>query len=83
VIVNKLVDGVDSLLKANKVEVIKGQAELIDPSTVRANGQEFSGRKILLAAVLKQSGCPFPASNCPGWLPARNCWIWNKFQRAW
>jgi dihydrolipoamide dehydrogenase len=66
VIVNKLVDGVDSLLKANKVEVIKGQAELIGPSTVRANGQEYSGRTILLATGSEAIRLPIPGIELPG-----------------
>ena len=65
-IVDKLVAGVDSLLKANGVEVIKGQAELLDQSTVRANGQEYSGRKILLASGSETVRLPIPGIDLPG-----------------
>lgn len=65
-IVDKLVTGVDSLLRANGVEVIKGQAEILDGSTVRANGQEYQGRKILIASGSEAAPLPIRGANLPG-----------------
>ncbi len=42
--------GVEYLLKTNKVEFIKGEAEFIDKSTVKANGIEYNAEKIVIAS---------------------------------
>ncbi|HWQ76286.1 MAG TPA: dihydrolipoyl dehydrogenase, partial [Syntrophomonas sp.] len=65
-IVNKLVTGVVSLLQANGVEVIQGCAEIIDAATMRANGREYSGRKILVATGSEPAPLPIPGIDLPG-----------------
>jgi len=65
-IVAKLVTGVASLVQANGVEVIKGQAEILDDSTVRANDQEYRGRKILIASGSESVPLPIPGVDLPG-----------------
>ncbi|SHG80628.1 dihydrolipoamide dehydrogenase [Thermosyntropha lipolytica DSM 11003] len=64
-IVNQLVSGVKQLLKANGVELIKGEAALIAPDTVAVNGEEIKARNILIAtgsvpARLQVEGADLP-----------------------
>lgn len=48
-IVQNLVSGVKQLLKANGVEIIKGEASLTSSDTVLVNGEEIKAKHILLA----------------------------------
>lgn len=65
-IVNKLVEGVEGLLQANGVEVIQGQAEIVDSSTIRANGNEYAGKRILIASGSQAVRPPIPGIDLPG-----------------
>lgn len=65
-IVDKLVSGVDSLLQANGVEVFKGQAEILDQTTILVNGQEYKGRKILIASGSEAVRLPISGIDLPG-----------------
>lgn len=48
-VVSSLVSGIKQLLLANGVEIIKGEASLVDKSTILVDGQELKTEKILLA----------------------------------
>lgn len=51
-IVNRLVKGVEYLLKKNKVRVIKGEAKLLDSSTIQVKGEEeqkIKAKNIIIA----------------------------------
>jgi dihydrolipoamide dehydrogenase len=47
--VDRLVEGVDVLLRRCDTEVIHGRAELTGPQTVRCGGNEYKGSNILIA----------------------------------
>jgi dihydrolipoamide dehydrogenase len=48
-IIQKLRDGINSLIKANKIDLISGIAELIKEDTVKINDEEISADNILIA----------------------------------
>lgn len=52
-IVNRLVKGVEFLLKKNKVEIIAGEAFFKKNDTVSVNGKDFKGNNILIAVGSK------------------------------
>ncbi len=56
-VVQKLVKGVEFLLKKNKVDVEKGKAFFKDNRTVSVNGKDFTGKNILVAVGSKPA-CP-------------------------
>lgn len=70
-IVDQLVGGVEKLLKANKIEVIKGTAEIVDSNTVAVIENEGSLRKIktkkiIIATGSKTSIPPIPGAGLEG-----------------
>lgn len=65
-IVDKLVGGVENLLTANGVEIIKAQAEIKDDSTVIAGKREIKCRRILIASGSKSADLAIPGMNLPG-----------------
>lgn len=48
-IVDRLVGGVDMLLNANKVEIVRSEAVLMDDKTIISNKQEYKAKNIVLA----------------------------------
>lgn len=67
-VVGRLVAGVEQLLKAHKVEVIKGQASLKDANTVEVQGQEHTAERILIATGSKPAALPIAGSDDPRFL---------------
>lgn len=67
-VVGRLVAGVEQLLKAHKVEVIKGQASLKDAHTVEVQGQEHTAERILIATGSKPAALPIAGSDDPRFL---------------
>ena len=66
-VINRLVGGVEGLLKANKVIVHKGKASLEDERTVRVGDQEIiKGDKIILGFGSLPIHLNFPGSDLPG-----------------
>lgn len=65
-IVNNLVAGVASLLKANGVEVITGQASIQDASMVMVGEQAIKCRRILIASGSESADLPIAGMNLPG-----------------
>ena len=49
-VVNTLVGGVKSLMKANKVTVLYGEAYIIDNSHVKVNDEVYEGSRLIIAA---------------------------------
>lgn len=48
-VVYKLTKGIEMLLTKNKVEIIRGQAQFIDDSTLRVNGQQIEFEHCIIA----------------------------------
>ncbi|MEK6264060.1 MAG: dihydrolipoyl dehydrogenase [Clostridium sp.] len=70
-IVDQLVFGVEKLLKANKIEVVKGIAQVIDSNTVLVNEgeesfKEIKAKKIIIATGSKPSIPPIPGAELEG-----------------
>jgi dihydrolipoamide dehydrogenase len=65
-VVNRLVKGVEGLLKANGVTVHRGHAALRSPSTVDVNGSEIVADAIILATGSEPARPNFPGSDLPG-----------------
>jgi len=57
-IVNRLVKGVEFLMKKNRVEVISGEARLIGNSQVEVNGETYSAGKIIIATGSRPNRAP-------------------------
>lgn len=70
-VVDQLVSGVEQLLKANKIEVLKGIASFKDKNTVTvalADGstQEVTAKNIIIATGSKVSPVPIPGGDVDG-----------------
>lgn len=68
-VVNRLVAGVESLLKANKVTVHRGMASLKDAHTVQVTGEsvsEITADAIVLAVGSESVKLNFPGADLPG-----------------
>jgi len=48
-VVDTLVNGVKSLMKANKVTVVYGEAQIINSSTVKVGDDEYNGSRLIIA----------------------------------
>lgn len=75
-VVEKLVKGVDALLKANKVEQIKGLASFIDEKKVRVNfsdgsSESYEADKIIIASGSEAVIPPIEGVNLPGVLTSK------------
>lgn len=69
--VKQLVSGVKGLLMVNKVEVIKGTAEIIDKNTIKVCGNDEVKKEIKVDNIVIASGSlpfipPIDGSNLPG-----------------
>lgn len=64
--VEKLRGGVEVLLKANHVRLIKGQAQITAARRVCAGGEALEGDALLIATGSKPFGLRFPGSDLPG-----------------
>ena len=61
-VVKKLVSGVEYLLKANHVEVIRKNARFETPGQVTCDGQIYEGKNIILATGSQSSRIPIPGA---------------------
>lgn len=57
-VVKTLTGGVGSLLKKNKVEVVKAQAEISDKNTVKAGGKDYNVANIVIAVGSESVNIP-------------------------
>ncbi len=66
--VKRLVDGVNSLMRKNKIKVIKGTGSIIDHKTVRIleSKEEIKGDSIIIATGSKPSKVPIKGVDEPG-----------------
>lgn len=65
-VVNRLVKGIEALLKANHITVKTGRAYLTDTAAVAVNGEELSAEVILLALGSEPMRLSFPGADLPG-----------------
>lgn len=59
-VIKKLVGGVEYLLKANNVEVIRGIAKMREPLKVECNGKIYEGKNVILATGSEPVEVPIP-----------------------
>ncbi|MCI8477138.1 MAG: dihydrolipoyl dehydrogenase, partial [Oscillospiraceae bacterium] len=65
-IVKTLSGGVESLLKGNKVDLVKGAAKILAPGRVEVDGKVLESKNILIASGSKASKPPIPGMDLPG-----------------
>jgi dihydrolipoamide dehydrogenase len=65
-IVNQLAGGVQMLLKANGVEIIKGEAEVLPGSRLSVAGGEISFSDLIIATGSSNFAPPIPGLDSPG-----------------
>ncbi|HHW39787.1 MAG TPA: dihydrolipoyl dehydrogenase [Syntrophomonadaceae bacterium] len=65
-IVAKLVSGIRDLLKGYRVEVVKGEASIVEPGRILVAGEEITARRILIATGSEPAVPPIPGVGLPG-----------------
>ena len=65
-VVDTLVNGVEGLLKANKIDLISGIGKIIGPHRVEVEGKELSAEYILVATGSYPARPPIPGLDLPG-----------------
>ncbi len=65
-IINRLVGGVQGLLKANGVTIVKGKGVLVDAHTVDVGGKQLTADDIILAVGSEPVIIPIPGKDLPG-----------------
>ena len=70
-VVKRIVKGVDYLMKANKIEVIRGEASFVDTKTVKTPDGNLSAQNILIAAGAQPARPPIPGLDSPNVLTSR------------
>ena len=66
-IVDSLVKGIESLVKANKIDFFHGKGTFIDPNTIKIEGFEepIKGEKMIIATGSKPFVPPIPGADLP------------------
>lgn len=65
-IVAQLVQGIEGLIKANRIDLLRGEAYLQDKNTVAVNGERYTTEKVLLATGSVPAKPPIPGIDLPG-----------------
>ncbi|MBO0439219.1 dihydrolipoyl dehydrogenase [Candidatus Enterococcus ikei] len=65
-VVDNLVQGIESLVKANNIELISGKAKIISADSVDVAGVIYKAAKILIATGSKPAFPPIPGSDLSG-----------------
>ncbi|MFC1912579.1 dihydrolipoyl dehydrogenase [Chloroflexota bacterium] len=65
-VVDKLVSGVEQLMKANKISVHRGIGCILSPHMVEVKGEEIATRKIVIATGSESTPLPVPGLDLPG-----------------
>lgn len=61
-VVKKLTGGVEYLLKANKVTIVRGYAALIAQGKIECDGKEYESKDIIIATGSKTASIPVPGA---------------------
>ena len=67
-VVNKLVSGVEQLMKANKISLHRGIGRLLSPHLVKVNDEEIASKKIVIATGSESTLLPISGLDLPGML---------------
>ena len=65
-VVNKLVAGVEQLMKSNKISVYRGIGRILSPQLVKVNDEEIAASKIIIATGSESTLLPIPGLDIPG-----------------
>ncbi len=65
-VVDKLVSGVEQLMKSNKISVYAGTGRILSPHLVKVNGEEIATRKLIIATGSESALLPIPGLDLPG-----------------
>lgn len=65
-VVDKLVSGVEQLMKSNKISVYRGTGRILSPQLVRVNDEEIAAKKIIIATGSETTLLPIPGLDLPG-----------------
>ena len=78
-VVGQLRDGVERLLKGNKVERITGTARILGPGRVQVGEEGLEGTNILIAAGSRPALPPVPGLDLPGVLTSDDLLTGDRF----
>jgi dihydrolipoamide dehydrogenase len=65
-VVQKLRDGIAKLLVSNKVEVVRGKAELLETDLIACEGQQYRAKSIILAGGSRETALPIEGIGSSG-----------------
>ncbi|GAI18409.1 unnamed protein product, partial [marine sediment metagenome] len=65
-VVDKLVSGVEQLMKSNKISVYRGTGRILSPHLVKVNDEEVATRKLIIATGSESALLPIPGLDLPG-----------------
>jgi len=67
-VVDKLVSGVEQLMKANKISVHRGIGRILSPHLVKVNDEEIATKKVVIATGSESTLLPISGLDLPGML---------------
>ena len=67
-VVNKLVNGIDQLMKANKINVYKGTGHISSSNLVKVNDEDIPTKKVVIATGSEKTLLPVSGLDLPGML---------------
>lgn len=71
-VVDKLVAGVEQLIKTNKISLYNGTGSILSPHLVKVNGDDIATKKIVIATGSESTLLSIPGLNLPGVLTTDN-----------
>jgi dihydrolipoamide dehydrogenase len=64
--VNRLVSGVEQLMKSNRIRVCRGEGWILSPHLVKVNDEEIATRKLIIATGSESTPLSVPGGDLPG-----------------
>ena len=65
-VVDKLVSGVERLMKSNNISVYKGTGRILSPHLIKVNDEEIATGKLIIATGSESALLPIPGLELPG-----------------